>query len=389
MRSLKFLSAALLILCMGMILGGCSETSVNDLVQQGDDAYSKGSYATADVAYTSVVEQGKATDEIYNNRGMCRLMTEDFTAAIADFQEAIRLNGECAVYYNNCGLAYYKNGDYQNGLDMFSRAIELDDTVAAYFVNRGDCYYELVNPQACTVDYKKALEMDPSLSHAYNNLASAYFNIGDYENAIIYYNTAIELEPEKNVLYWNRGESYRMLGKYEEALADFTLYEELSPYVSIDFHLKKAEIETELGDLAAARNDYTASLAQMPTDADLYLGRANVSYAMEEWNDALSDYGKYLYYKEEAIAYGNRGYCYYMLEQYEAALNDLNKCIDLNPSYAWAYYARGQVKAMMEDFEGAKADYDMANELLGPEDDPFWTETEEPQEETSEVEETE
>ncbi len=367
MRSKSFLAIALMML-LALFITGCSKVNVNELVQQGDDAYSNGNYVTAEKTYTSVIELEKGTDEIYNNRGMCRMMTENYEEAIADFEQAIALNNSSDVYFNNCGLAYYKTENYEKAGEMFGSAIEINDTVAAYFVNRGDCYYELHNLEMSTADYQKALELDDTLSHAYNNLASTFFNVGDYEHAIQNYNRAIDLEPDNNVLYWNRGESYRMLKEYQNALDDFQTYQEMSSYVTIDFYLKKVEVEVELGLLKEARDDYSTSISILPSDADLYLGRANVSYAMENWNDALSDYGKYLNSNKSAVVYGNRGYCYYMLGQLEAALSDLDLCISMEPDYAWAYYTRGQIKTDLEDYEAAKADFDKANELLGDEE---------------------
>lgn len=361
----SFLLVMFLAAFMAAALTGCAKVNVNELVQQGDDAYMNGNYVTADKTYTSVIELEKGTDEIYNNRGMCRMMQENYEDAIADFEQAITLNDSSAVYFNNCGLAYYKSENYEKASEMFGSAIELDNTVAAYYVNRGDCYYEMQNLELSTEDYQKALELDNSLSHAYNNLASTFFNVGDYQNAIDNYNNAIRLEPDNNVLYWNRGESYRMLEEYQSALDDFLTYQEMSTYVTIDFYLKKVEVEVELGMLKEARDDYTTSINILPSDADLYLGRANVSYAMENWNDALSDYGKYLNSTKSAVVYGNRGYCYYMLGQLDAALADLDLCISMDPDYAWAYYTRGQIKTDLEDYEAAKADFDKANELLG------------------------
>ena len=54
-----------------------------------------------------------------------------------------------------------------------------------------------------------------------------------------------------------------------------------------------------------------------------------------------------------------------MLESYDKALADLDKCIELNAEYAWAYFVRGQIKTALEDFEGARDDFDKAADLTG------------------------
>lgn len=50
-------------------------------------------------------------------------------------------------------------------------------------------------------------------------------------------------------------------------------------------------------------------------------------------------------------------------KDYEAAIIDLTKSIELNPSYSSAYRTRGLVKSKLKDYEGAIEDYDKAIEL--------------------------
>ena len=96
----------------------------------------------------------------------------------------------------------------------------------------------------------------------------------------------------------------------------------------------------------------------------LYQGRANVYYQMGNYQEAAGDYTVALSAQEDAVSLGNRGYCYLQLGQLDAALSDLNRCIELDPEYAWAYYTRGQILQEQELYEEAKADYDKANELV-------------------------
>ena len=53
-----------------------------------------------------------------------------------------------------------------------------------------------------------------------------------------------------------------------------------------------------------------------------------------------------------------------MLENLDAALEDLDSCIELKDDYAWAYYTRGQILQAQEKFEEAKEDYEKANSLM-------------------------
>ena len=64
------------------------------------------------------------------------------------------------------------------------------------------------------------------------------------------------------------------------------------------------------------------------------------------------------------LAYVNRGNAYYNLNQYNKALADFNKALQLNPNLsAEIYYKRGKVYEAMGDNVRAQADFNKAKQL--------------------------
>ncbi len=354
-----------LLLLVCLLMGCSNEEKINELILQGDTAYNEGKYTEAIDVYTQILELDEAKDEIYNNRGMAYMKQKQYIKAANDFTKAIELDNTVDVYYNNRGLARYYDAAFDEAIADFSVAIEMNGSDANYYSNRGDAYVGKIDYEKAVPDYNKALELEPERVVTLNNRASAYFNMGQFEEAVVDYTAALEKEPENSVVYWNRGEAYRMLEKYEEAVADYDMYEQVSEMgLSGEFCIKRAEANVALGNYEKALDDYTFAIEGNKSDKTLYLGRANISYEMENYKDAISDYDFYLMDHDDPVALGNRGYCHYMLENLDKALEDLNACIELKDDYAWAYFTRGQIFQKQEKFDEAKADYEKANTLM-------------------------
>ena len=68
-------------------------------------------------------------------------------------------------------------------------------------------------------------------------------------------------------------------------------------------------------------------------------------------------------YGQTSKEYFNRAVAKYNLLDYEGAIADYTKAIELNPNYAEVFFNRGMCKAFLQDFRGAIADCTKAIEL--------------------------
>jgi tetratricopeptide (TPR) repeat protein len=92
-----------------------------------------------------------------------------------------------------------------------------------------------------------------------------------------------------------------------------------------------------------------------------YHHRAAIYFHMGEYDKAIQEYGKALELDPAYFpAYYDRGLAYAQRQQYAEASADFSQVIALNPQHADAYYNRGLIYARQNAFAEALADYDQA-----------------------------
>jgi TonB family protein len=101
-----------------------------------------------------------------------------------------------------------------------------------------------------------------------------------------------------------------------------------------------------------------------PPDFAFYQKRA-VSYIVKgEYDLAVADYSKVIELKpDDASTYLNRGLAFYNKKSYDLAIADYNKVIELNPKEAQAYLNRGESHEKLGNTQKAISDYQKAVDL--------------------------
>lgn len=103
-----------------------------------------------------------------------------------------------------------------------------------------------------------------------------------------------------------------------------------------------------------------------PTTVDISQAAAFVEtgdafYQFRNYNRAIEEYNKALEINpDDTLAILGRGLSYYASEQYSPALEDFNRLLELDPDFAIGYYNRGLTYSNLGQTEAAIADFDLA-----------------------------
>lgn len=123
----------------------------------------------------------------------------------------------------------YIEGDFSGAIEDYSEVIKLNPNYTDAYINRAICYAEQKKHKQAILDYNKAIELYPSYALTYNNRGCSYSELGNHEQAIQDYTKAMELGAKNAIEYGNRGESYYKIDKHDLAIADCSKSIELDP----------------------------------------------------------------------------------------------------------------------------------------------------------------
>jgi tetratricopeptide (TPR) repeat protein len=320
----------------------------------------------------------------YLNAGITSGVKGDLTNAIANFDQAIKLDPNFALAYLQRGKAIYAglvkianmdaNFDFinytsvitsgeekarcQNAIKDFSRAIQLEGSLIAAYNYRGRAYNALGEYDNAIMDYNQTIKLSPNDAVAYNNRGNSYDRKGDYDKAIMEYSQAIKLDPNFGGAYYNRGGSYNSKRDYDKAIADYSQAIKLDPN-DADAYSNRGGSYADKGDYDKAIGDCNQAIKLNPNNAAAYNIRG-ISYGIKvDYDKAIADFSQAIKLNpNDAEAYSNRGLGYAMKGDLDKAIGDFNQAIKLNPNDAKAYRNRGVSYYNKGDQEKAISDFE-------------------------------
>jgi tetratricopeptide (TPR) repeat protein len=124
--------------------------------------------------------------------------------AIADFNEAIRLDPKFASAYSNRGVAWYNKKEYDKANADFNEAIHIDSKYVFSYKNRGYAWSETKEYDKAIADYNEAIRLAPKYALAYYYRGKAWDHKKEYDKAIADYNEAVRIDPKDSYSYDSR-----------------------------------------------------------------------------------------------------------------------------------------------------------------------------------------
>jgi tetratricopeptide (TPR) repeat protein len=246
-------------------------------------------------ACSHLIAKDPADAALYYDRGNAWLRGDLFDRAIADFDQAIRLNPKNVSYYYTRGNAYaaqafIHGSDFRLAIPDLDQAIGFNPKEADYYYDRGSVYEEIDDHDRAIADFDQAIRLNPGNAAYYHSRASSWGGKKDRAREIADLDQAIKLDPQNDKYYFSRGLFYsgndddRMIADYSRAidLATGTFKSGVRTFPDVElsqYHQFRGNAYEKAGDLDRAIADYDRALKFYPKSEEARLGRERAQAA--------------------------------------------------------------------------------------------------------------
>ena len=170
----------------------------------------------------------KLIADSHNGRGFSLRALKKADLALADFDKAISLEGNTAVYHYNRGYALLDLGRQADAVDAYGRAIAIDPKFAFAYYARAAILMAQEKFDPAIADATRVVLLLPDYESAYMVRGLSFFGKEEYTKAILDFDRFIaspRAAPDRVLeILFNRGMSHFFAGAYQKSVDDFSRY---------------------------------------------------------------------------------------------------------------------------------------------------------------------
>lgn len=266
---------------------------------------------------------------------------------VEEFNQAIGLQGQFAIFRSNLGYFYNAQGEYDQARETFEAALNADDQYGHAHTGLGWNLYYLKDYEGARGEFDKAIELDAYDTDAYigKSRTYEYQDTPDYDQAIETLNQATAAAPKRPNVFADLGWAY----VNKAASLKYASDDQKTNYEDAESQFRKA---LELND---KYYDALTGLGWVLRD------QAEVLKDDSKNEEAITAVQQSLEIKEDQpYAHYTLGWSHYDLKQYDEAETAFRRSTELSSNYADAYYGLGRTLEVLGEKDDAREAYQTA-----------------------------
>ena len=296
---------------------------------------------------------------------------EQYDEAIKYFTESLRLNPKNAGNLINRALCHYHLNKYRDAMADYDRAIDLEPNNFVGHYNRGLLRANVGEDNLAIEDFNFILSIDPDDMMATFNRATLLDNIGDYQGAIRDYTTVINEFPKFLYGYERRAAARRKIGDFAGANRDeeHVLKEQIAHRYGYSTPTSRQKNKTRKKSQVNL-DEYQKLVEEDNAEQDIVYEseyRGKVQNREQEAKLMLPKESTYNLYREagatEILDLFEQSFRQAQAGNINEAITGFTKVIEMNTTFAEAYFNRGILQLLLDNPTLAIPDLSKAGEL--------------------------
>jgi tetratricopeptide (TPR) repeat protein len=243
-------------------------------------------YRSSELLWRDTVAKNPDSWMAHGNLGRLLMHRGQFDEAMAQYQEALRINPRDVDSLVSVGNALFGKGRHDEAADFYGRALAVNPLNPEAHVNLAVILANRGRVEEAIDHDRQALRVNPIHVTAHVNLAVMLASSGRYEEALEHYRAALETSPDQPLTHINLAIALAALGRSAESADQYRIAAALVN--------KHAASLAQQGRTPEAAAQYSEAIRMIPNNAEAHYGLGilllklgKTSEAVEHFSEAL------------------------------------------------------------------------------------------------------
>jgi tetratricopeptide (TPR) repeat protein len=235
-------------------------------------------YVDSDTLYRATIESNPACWLAHNNLAFDLRQRGRTADALAEFEEAVRIDPTAVEAQQNLGAFLIDLGRPEDAIPHFEAALRVQRDYPAAYLAMGKAQASLGRMEGAIESFERVLSLDPAYPEARVHLGAALEALGQSEGALEQYARSVASEPGSVFAHYRYGDLLRRMGRLPEAVREYQEVLKRDPSFAGVRNALGVTFEAQ-GRLEEAAAEFRAAIRLLPGEPKLRVNLGRVLLA--------------------------------------------------------------------------------------------------------------